>query len=95
VGTRVRYREADLDAAMEHYNDAMRRAAAASGAPLFDLARAIPKSADFFYDDVHFNVAGADTTAAMLARFIVDRGVISPSAVRSAAPHVPPAVARR
>jgi lysophospholipase L1-like esterase len=95
VGTRVRYREADLDAAMEHYNDAMRRAAAASGAPLFDLARAIPKSADFFYDDVHFNVAGADTTAAMLARFIVDRGVISPSAVRSAASPIPPAVARR
>jgi lysophospholipase L1-like esterase len=83
VGTRVRYREADLDAAMGRYNDAMQRAAAANGAPLFDLARAIPRTADFFYDDVHFNVAGADTTAAMLARFIVDHGVISPSAVRS------------
>jgi len=83
VGTRVRYREADLDAAMERYNDAMRRAAAASGTPIFDLARSIPKSADFFYDDVHFNVAGADRTAALLARFIVDHGVVAPSAVRS------------
>jgi lysophospholipase L1-like esterase len=83
VGTRVRYREADLDAAMERYNDAMRRAAAASGTPVFDLARSIPKSAEFFYDDVHFNVAGADRAAALLARFIVDRGVVSPSAVRS------------
>jgi len=94
VGTRVRYREADLDAAMERYNDAMRRAAAASGTPVFDLARSIPKSADFFYDDVHFNVAGADTAAAMLSRFIVDRGVISPSAVRSSGPAVAPASRR-
>lgn len=95
VGTRVRYREADLDAAMERYNEAMRRAGTASGAPVFDLARSIPKSADFFYDDVHFNVAGADTAAAMLARFIVDHGVISSSAVRSAAPAAAPALPRR
>jgi lysophospholipase L1-like esterase len=95
VGTRVRYREADLDAAMERYNDAMRRAAAANGAPVFDLARAIPKSADLMYDDVHFNVAGADRAAALLARFIVDHGVISPSAVRSSAPAPAPAAPRR
>ena len=94
VGTRVRYREADLDAAMERYNDAMRRAAAASGAPVFDLARSIPKSADFFYDDVHFNVAGADTAAAMLSRFIVDHGVVSPSAVHSSGPSAAPASRR-
>jgi len=94
VGTRVRYREHDLDLAMERYNDAMRRAAAADGAPVFDLARSIPKSADFFYDDVHFNVAGADTTAAMLARFVVDHGVISRSGVlSSASPAAPPAAA--
>jgi lysophospholipase L1-like esterase len=95
VGTRVRYREADLDATMERYNDAMRRAGAAAGAPVFDLARSIPKSADFFYDDVHFNVAGADTAAAMLARFIVDHGVISSSAVRSSDSSAAPAAARR
>jgi lysophospholipase L1-like esterase len=90
VGTRVRYREADLDAAMGRYNDAMRRAAAANGAPVFDLARSIPRTADFFYDDVHFNVAGADAAAALLTRFIVDHGVISPSAVRSSdAPAAP------
>jgi len=95
VGTRVRYREADLDAAMERYNEAMRRAGAASGAPVFDLARSIPKSADFFYDDVHFNVVGADTAAAMLTRFIVDHGVVSPSAVHSAAPAAAPPPPRR
>ncbi len=95
VGTRVRYREADLDAAMERYNEAMRRAAAENGAPVFDLARSIPRSADFFYDDVHFNVAGADTAAAMLARFIVDRGVVSPSAVRSSGPPAAPPAPRR
>lgn len=83
TGTRVRYREADLDAAMGRYNDAMKRAAAASEAPVFDLAASLPKSADYFYDDVHFNVAGADSAAAMLARFLVERGVVSPSAPRS------------
>jgi len=83
TGTRVRYREADLDAAMGRYNEAMKRAAAATEAAVFDLAASLPGSADFFYDDVHFNVAGADTAAAMLARFMLDRGVVSPSALRS------------
>ncbi|MFL5539895.1 MAG: SGNH/GDSL hydrolase family protein [Longimicrobiaceae bacterium] len=83
TGTRVRYREADLAAAMGRYNEAMKRAAAASGAPVFDLAASLPGSADFFYDDVHFNVAGADSAAAMLARFMVDHGVVSASALRS------------
>jgi len=83
TGTRVRYREADLAAAMGRYNQAMKRAAAASGAPVFDLAASLPGSADFFYDDVHFNVAGADSAAAMLARFLVDHGMVSRSALRS------------
>jgi lysophospholipase L1-like esterase len=77
LGGAERYREADLDAAMARYNAAAMTVAAQEGAPTFDLAAAIPKSADDFYDDVHFNVRGADTAAALLARFMVERGVVA------------------
>jgi len=70
-----RYPEADLDATMGRYNDAMRAVGAAQGVPVFDLARVIPKTTEDIYDDVHFNVRGADTAARLLARFMVEQGV--------------------
>jgi lysophospholipase L1-like esterase len=76
TGDTVRYREPALDAAMRLYNGAMLGVAREQGVPVFDLAAALPKSMDYFYDDVHFNVRGADTTGALLARFIVDQGMI-------------------
>jgi lysophospholipase L1-like esterase len=85
TGDTVRYREPSLDAAMRLYNRAMLDVAREQGMPVLDLARALPKSMDYFYDDVHFNVRGADTTAALLARFIVDQGVIARSAAAPAA----------
>jgi len=66
----VTYREDVLDRAMERYNDAMRRVAAEQGVPIFDLARALPKSTRYIYDDVHFNPKGADTASTMLAAFL-------------------------
>ncbi|MDB4949549.1 MAG: GDSL-like lipase/acylhydrolase family protein [Gemmatimonadetes bacterium] len=82
----VRYRETALDSAMSLYNAAMRRVAAEQGAPVLDLARTVPKSMDYFYDDVHFNVRGAATTADLLARFLIDRAVIprTPAATSAA-----------
>lgn len=71
-----RYPEADLDATMRRYNDAMRAVGAAQGVPVFDLARLLPKSADYIYDDVHFNVRGADTAARLLATFMVERRLV-------------------
>jgi lysophospholipase L1-like esterase len=64
------YREEALDQAMEAYNDAVRAVAAEFKVPLLDLARALPKSGEYFYDDVHFNPRGADTVGAMLALFV-------------------------
>jgi lysophospholipase L1-like esterase len=64
------YREEALDQAMEAYNDAVRAVAAQFDVPLLDLARLLPKSGDYFYDDVHFNPRGADTVGAMLASFV-------------------------
>ncbi len=74
------YREDLLEAAMERYNEALRGVAQMQNAPMLDLAAALPKSLDYFYDDVHFNVRGADTTAALLANFLVDRGLTRPRA---------------
>lgn len=67
TGFESRHREDQLDSAMELYNDTTRAVAAEFGIPILDLARALPKSLDFFYDDVHFNVNGAATAAAALA----------------------------
>jgi lysophospholipase L1-like esterase len=64
------YRQHALDEAMEAYNDAVRGVAAALDVPLLDLSRLLPKSGEYFYDDVHFNPRGADTVGALLASFL-------------------------
>lgn len=61
------YREDLMDAALERYNDVMRDLAATEHVQLVDLAATMPKSLEFFYDDVHFNDAGARAAAAALA----------------------------
>jgi lysophospholipase L1-like esterase len=78
LGGSHRYREADLDALMGRYNDVMKAVGTEQAVPVFDFASSVPKSTDVFYDDVHFNTRGADTAAALLARFIVDHGIIAP-----------------
>ena len=70
----VRYREDELDRALTQYNDVMRRVAAELDVPLLDLSMSLPKSLDFFYDDVHFNVRGAAEAGQLLARFLLTRG---------------------
>ena len=74
----VRYSEDDMHAALERMNAVMREVADSMDVPLYDLARRMPKSTDFFYDDVHFNtngarVAGADVAALILERRTGDR----------------------
>ncbi|MFN7972308.1 MAG: SGNH/GDSL hydrolase family protein [Acidobacteriota bacterium] len=71
----VRYRPDRMDAAMSRYNDVMREVAATRGIPVYDLAREIPKTLDDFYDDVHFNVAGARTAGRGLASFLLEKGL--------------------
>jgi lysophospholipase L1-like esterase len=69
----VSYPEEWMDAALESYNGVMRRLGQESGVPVFDLANAIGKSREFFYDDCHFNVAGARRAAEQLGGFVSDR----------------------
>lgn len=69
----VRYAEDDMDRALESMNDFMRQTAGALDVPLYDLARSMPKSTEFFYDDVHFNTNGARVAGTQLAAVIFER----------------------
>jgi hypothetical protein len=72
----VVYREDAMDSALERLNDAMRTVAEEDSVPLYDLARALPKSLEFLYDDCHFTPAGALATGRGLARFLMDRALV-------------------
>jgi hypothetical protein len=70
------YSEATMDDALERFNDVTRDVAAADSVPLYDLAREIPKSTAYFYDDCHFNPAGALAAGRGLAAFLSGRGLV-------------------
>ena len=59
-----------MDAALDSVNETTRRVGRDLGVPIYDLARSIPKSLEFFYDDVHFNVRGANRAGRKLAALI-------------------------
>jgi len=66
----VTYREDLMDGALGKLNDVMRAVGTDFGVPVYDLAAEIPKSRDYFYDDCHFNVAGARFAGERIARFL-------------------------
>jgi lysophospholipase L1-like esterase len=70
------YSEASMDEALTSFNNVMVEVAAEQGIPLCDLAKSIPKSTEFFIDDVHFNVKGAHEVGMQLASFILLRDLI-------------------
>lgn len=72
----VVWREDQMDRALEALNDGMRRVAREHAVPLFDLRTVAPKSLEMFYDDVHFNVRGAQESGTALARFLIDAGLV-------------------
>jgi lysophospholipase L1-like esterase len=76
TGHPERFPERDLDAGLGRFNARTRAVGAELGAPVADLAAALPRRMDYFYDDVHFNVLGADRAAALLAETLVRSGAI-------------------
>ena len=66
----VRYSESTMDEALEQLNDVMREVADSMNLALYDLARSMPKSLDYFYDDVHFNTNGAHVAGIELGELI-------------------------
>ena len=69
----VTFREDLMDAAIERLNDTMRAVGAEASAPVYDLARTLPKSLQYFYDDCHFNTAGSIAAGKGLAQFLVSQ----------------------
>jgi hypothetical protein len=73
----VTFREDLMDAAMERLNNTMRAVSAEESVPMYDLARVLPKSLEYFYDDCHFNTAGSLAAGKGLAAFLVAAGTFS------------------
>jgi lysophospholipase L1-like esterase len=71
------YSEQSMHEALESLNNAMRQVAGEYTLPLYDLARLLPKSLEFFYDDVHFNVKGASIAGKELGRYILESGLLT------------------
>lgn len=68
----TRYREDQMDQALEEYNDVMREVARNNGIRLYDLAQRLPKSLAYMYDDVHFNTNGVRVATEQLANVVID-----------------------
>lgn len=67
-----RYGENIMYEAMELFNDAMRQVAIEHFIPIYDTAIKLPKSLEFFYDDVHFNVNGAVKAGKEVGNLIIE-----------------------
>ena len=61
-----------MDRGLDSLNNITRMVAANQMVALFDLADSIPKSTQYFYDDCHFNVAGARFAGEKLAAFLAE-----------------------
>ena len=75
----TRYREDYMNEALTALNDQTRQVARQFSIPVYDLAGTMPKSRDFFYDDVHFNDRGAQEAAIGLATLIREMNVSTQS----------------
>lgn len=70
------YREDFLDESLESLNDLMRQVSIERSIPMYDLAKSLPKSLEFFYDDVHFNVRGASVVGRDLGAYVLQSSLI-------------------
>lgn len=62
-----------LATGMERFNDVLRDLCRSRRAACVDLARELPRDTSVFYDDVHFNEAGARKVAALVAGRLSER----------------------
>ena len=79
----VNYRPDYMDRALEMLNEEMRKISRNQSIPLYDLASRMPKTLEYFYDDIHFNVKGARTAATELAALIAEEALIKPAGRQS------------
>jgi lysophospholipase L1-like esterase len=79
----VNYRPENMNAGLEMLNEEMRKISRDQTIPLYDLAVRLPKTLEYFYDDIHFNVKGAGTAARELAALIIEQDIIKPGVLQS------------
>lgn len=70
------YREDIMEHSMELVNNITKEVGQQENMPVYDLAKNMPKTLEYFFDDVHFNVKGARKFGEDLARFIVYKKLI-------------------
>jgi len=71
---------------MENYNAAAREVAAANGTPFIDFAAAVPKTLQYFVDDVHLKAAGNAILAREAANAIDAAGLVQRAAAAPGRP---------
>lgn len=69
---------------MDAFNAKSRQVADECGVFFFDLEAQIPKSLDYFYDDIHYTLKGNTAVAESLARYIIHSGILANSVTRGA-----------
>jgi hypothetical protein len=60
-----------LEKGLITYNEKLEEVAAARGVEVIDLAEALPKDRSVFYDDMHFNLRGAEKVASLVAGYLL------------------------
>jgi lysophospholipase L1-like esterase len=73
----------DLAHAMDAYNRVLLEVCQENGLECFDLASRVPKETSAFYDDVHFNEAGARLVAQSLKQYLLSRPPFATTVVPS------------
>jgi lysophospholipase L1-like esterase len=70
-GTYLQITPGDMARVLAAYNERLRDICRRHDLPFLDLASQVPRTLESFYDDVHFNEAGADQAAADVASVIL------------------------
>ena len=67
VANSLYYEPEALERGMDAYNQRLLKVCRETGTPCLDLAKAVPKSVDYFYDDEHFTDRGQELVASRVA----------------------------
>ena len=76
VGAKKQWSPATGKYGMDAYNGKMRQLAQEASMPFIDLEAAIPKTLEYFYDDVHHRVPTFDLVAAEIAKGLLQSGAV-------------------
>lgn len=72
IGPKHRWTVATAARGMTRYNDAVRTLARTEGLPLIDLEAAVPKTLEYFTDEVHYTRRGYERVAEVVAERLQD-----------------------